>query len=151
VFSQFTHALDLLTDELEEEGIFPFRLDGKKTSRKRTALVKTFQESEKPQVFLISMKAGGTGLNLTRASDVILLDQWWNPAVDAQAIDRAHRIGQSREVRVWRLIMAGTIEEKILSLQGDKQMLFDQLVEEPARRKSANGTLSREDFEFLLG
>lgn len=150
LFSQFTHALDLLQNDLAEEGILPLRLDGSTPASERSSLVQTFQRSEEPKIFLISLRAGGVGLNLTKASDVILMDNWWNPATDAQAIDRVHRIGQSKEVRVWRYIMEGTIEEKILLLQADKQKLFDRVIEETARRKTFKGILSSEDFDFLL-
>ncbi len=99
-------------------------------------------------VFLISLKAGGTGLTLTEADYVFVLDPWWNPAVEAQAVDRAHRIGQTRTVMVYRLVSSGTIEEKVLALQQRKRDLFDAVV---AGEASASGALTAEDVRALLG
>jgi len=117
VFSQFTEMLDLIAKALKKAGIEHLMLTGQ--TRERAALVDRFQAGEVP-VFLISLKAGGTGLNLTAADTVIHYDPWWNPAVEAQATDRAHRIGQKNPVFVYRLICAGTVEEKIQQLQGAK-------------------------------
>jgi SNF2 family DNA or RNA helicase len=126
VFSQFVKMLDLLDDWLRHRGIDFCRLDG--SSRDRTAQVDRFQTATVP-VFLISLKAGGVGLNLTAADTVIHFDPWWNPAVEAQATDRAHRIGQTSVVTSYKLITRGTVEEKILSLQNKKRSLLEALVE----------------------
>ena len=124
VFSQFTSFLDLVEKALAEEDVDFLRLDGSTPAKKRPQLVKKFQAGES-SVFLISLKAGGFGLNLTAANYVIHLDPWWNPAVEDQATDRAHRIGQEKAVTVYRLISEGTIEEKILKLHESKRELAD--------------------------
>lgn len=111
---------------MKERGTDYCRLDG--STRDRTAQVDRFQTGKVP-VFLISLKAGGVGLNLTAADTVIHFDPWWNPAVEAQATDRAHRIGQKSVVTSYKLIMRGTVEEKILQLQDKKRALMDALVE----------------------
>src|SRR5690606_17257347 len=98
--------------------------------RARDQVVQAFQEDAQVRVFLISLKAGGTGLNLTAAEVVYLVDPWWNPAVEAQAIDRIHRIGQDKKVTAYRLVTPGTVEEKVLQLQGTKQELANELVRE---------------------
>ncbi|MFK4837524.1 SNF2-related protein [Microbacterium sp. ZW T2_14] len=129
VFSQFTSFLGLVSARLEERGI-PFAyLDG--STRDRDAAVETFRGGEAP-VFLISLKAGGFGLTLTEADYVFMLDPWWNPAAEAQAIDRAHRIGQHRSVMVYRLIANGTIEEKVMALQQRKARLFRSVMDDDA-------------------
>lgn len=128
VFSQFTSMLDILERELEREKITYNVLTGK--SRNRQEIVNSFNNDENIKVFLISLKAGGTGLNLTSADNVIIFDPWWNPSVENQAIDRTHRIGQKKAVNVYRLITADTIEEKIIKLQRKKKFLFDNLVSE---------------------
>jgi SNF2 family DNA or RNA helicase len=119
VFSQFTTLLGLLRSTLDAEGMTYEYLDGKTTNRE--AHVRRFQHDPAIGLFLISLKAGGVGLNLTAAEYVFLLDPWWNPAVEAQAIDRAHRIGQTREVFAYRLIAKDTVEEKVLALQQSKR------------------------------
>ncbi|PKL72698.1 hypothetical protein CVV26_00315 [Candidatus Kuenenbacteria bacterium HGW-Kuenenbacteria-1] len=128
VFSQFTKMLDILVEELKKNKINYSYLSGK--TKNRQEIVKDFNESNKKQVFLISLKAGGTGLNLTSADNVIIFDPWWNPSVEIQAIDRTHRIGQKNSVNVYRLITNGTIEEKIVDLQKRKQFLSDSLIGE---------------------
>jgi SNF2 family DNA or RNA helicase len=128
VFSQFTQMLDILAKELEAQEIGYHYLSGKTNNRKE--LVQDFNHNEKIPVFLISLKAGGTGLNLTSADNVIIFDPWWNPSVENQAIDRAHRIGQKNSVNVYRLIVKGTIEEKIVALQNKKKSLFDNMIGE---------------------
>src|SRR5207244_12571026 len=115
VFSQFTSFLSIVRRRLDQEAIDYQYLDGK--TRDRAAKVELFQNDPECKLFLISLKAGGLGLNLTAAEYVFLLDPWWNPAVEAQAIDRAHRIGQSRRVFAYRLIARDTVEEKVLQLQ----------------------------------
>ena len=118
--------LRLISRSLEPSKVPFCYLDG--STRNRQAEVDRFQAGDVP-VFLISLKAGGVGLNLTKADMVVLYDPWWNPAVEAQAMDRAHRIGQERTVTVYKLIAKGTVEEKILTLQARKRELSDQLVE----------------------
>ena len=129
VFSQFTSFLDLAEDRLREAGIPFARLDG--STRDRAGVVDGFRDGDAP-VFLISLKAGGFGLTLTEADYVFLLDPWWNPAAEAQAVDRTHRIGQERSVFVYRLIAAGTIEEKVLELQRRKARLFQAVMDDDA-------------------
>ncbi len=119
VFSQWTALLDLAEPKLRESGIEFTRLDG--STRDRAAVVRRFQDAAGPPVMLISLKAGGTGLNLTAADHVFLLDPWWNPAVEDQAADRAHRIGQDKPVMVYRLVAEDTVEERILALQERKR------------------------------
>lgn len=128
VFSQFTGMLDLLGAELKAKGTPFITLTGK--TQNRQELVEKFNKDKETCVFLISTKAGGTGLNLASADTVIVIDPWWNPSVERQAIDRAHRIGQTRSVNVYKLITTGTIEEKIQALQSKKKDLFDALVNE---------------------
>ncbi|WP_353720571.1 SNF2-related protein [Dyadobacter sp. 676] len=126
VFSQFTSMLDIIRPKLEERGIGHEYLTGQ--TRDRAARVGNFQSNEDIRVFLISLKAGGTGLNLTEADYVYLIDPWWNPAVENQAIDRSHRIGQQKNVIAVRLICPGTIEEKVMELQATKKDLANDLV-----------------------
>jgi len=150
VFSQFTRALDLVGRRLAAEKIPFLRMDGSTPTPRRKKLVGDFQSPSGPGIFLISLKTGGAGLNLTRASYVFHLDPWWNPAVENQASDRAHRMGQRRTVFIHRLIMRHTIEEKMLELKRRKQELFRRIVEGTETR--ATGPLiTREDFQFLVG
>jgi len=149
VFSQFTGYLDLIERGLKEQGLSCLRLDGSTPVPKRKELVRSFQESGEPSVFLISLKAGGKGLNLTRATYVYHMDPWWNPAVENQASDRAHRIGQTGQVTITRLIMRHTIEEKMMALKQRKLKLYQAILE--AGTGSGGAALTREDFEFLLG
>ena len=128
VFSQFVDHLSILREELEQRGISYQYLDGSTPVKKRQQRVNAFQSGD-GDVFLISLKAGGTGLNLTAADYVIHMDPWWNPAVEDQAADRAHRIGQQRPVTIYRLITRGTIEEQILELHRSKRDLADSLLE----------------------
>ncbi|HEX8704728.1 MAG TPA: DEAD/DEAH box helicase [Myxococcaceae bacterium] len=128
VFSQFTSHLELVREELERACFTYQYLDGSTPAAARAKRIQEFQEG-KGEVFLISLKAGGTGINLTAADYVIHLDPWWNPAVEDQATDRAHRIGQTRPVTVYRLIARGTIEEQILSLHSDKRALVAGVLE----------------------
>lgn len=148
VFSQFTSYLDLIETGLREAGISYLRLDGSTPVPQRRNLVQTFQNGVEPAVFLISLKAGGKGLNLTRASYVYHMDPWWNPAVENQASDRAHRIGQTAQVTIIRLIMRHTIEEKMMALKVQKLNLYKAILEDGTGGGSG---LTREDFEFLLG
>ncbi len=145
VFSQFTTFLGLLRRQLDRKGIPYLYLDGR--TRNRQEIVERFQSDPAFPLFLISLKAGGLGLNLTAADYVYLLDPWWNPAVEAQAIDRAHRIGQTRPVFASRLVARDTVEEKILELQKSKRELADAIIQAD---KSLLAALSREDLELLL-
>ena len=145
VFSQFTSFLTIVRDRLDQEKLPYEYLDGR--TRNRAERVERFQNDPKVPIFLISLKAGGLGLNLTAADYVYLLDPWWNPAVEAQAIDRSHRIGQTQNVFAYRLICGDTVEEKILELQQRKRDLADAILNADNRLIQ---NLSREDLEFLL-
>jgi SNF2 family DNA or RNA helicase len=145
VFSQFTSFLAILRELLDKEGIPYLYLDGQ--TRDRQERVEAFQNDPGRRLFLISLKAGGLGLNLTAADYVYLLDPWWNPAVEAQAIDRAHRIGQERPVFASRIVARDTVEEKILELQKSKRDLADAVIQ--ADRSLLAG-LGREELELLL-
>ena len=145
VFSQFTSFLKLLTPLLEKRGIVFEYLDGQ--TRDRAARVRRFQEDPACSVFVISLKAGGLGLNLTAAEYVFILDPWWNPAAEAQAVDRAHRIGQTRPVFAYRIIARGTVEEKVVELQRSKRQLAEAILTEDM---SLIRGLKREDLEALL-
>jgi superfamily II DNA or RNA helicase len=145
VFSQFVKALELVRAELRRRKLVFHMLTGATTDRER--VVAAFEQDAEPCVFLISLRAGGTGLNLTAASYVVLLDPWWNPAVEAQAIDRTHRIGQNRTVIAYRLLMQGTIEEKIWELQQRKTGLVNEVLGEDGFAKA----LDREALEYLFG
>ena len=144
VFSQWTSLLDLIEPHLKEVGIAFTRLDG--STRDRGAVVADFQREAGPPVMLISLKAGGTGLNLTAADHVFLLDPWWNPAVEDQAEGRAHRIGQERPVMVYRLVAKDTVEEGILALQQRKRNLAEAALGEADQA----GGITREDLLALL-
>ena len=144
VFSQWTSLLDRVEGPLRQAGLDFVRLDG--STRDRGAVVDRFQADDGPPVMLISLKAGGAGLNLTAADNVFLLDPWWNPAVEAQAMDRAHRIGQDRPVLVTRLVAEDTVEERILALQERKRALADAAL----GGGDGAGSLTREDLMALL-
>jgi superfamily II DNA or RNA helicase len=146
VFSQFTSFLDLVEPRLKAEGIDFERLDGSTTDRE--AHVARFRTDPACRVFLISLKAGGLGLNLVEAAYVFLLDPWWNPAAEAQAVDRAHRIGQTKPVTAYRVVAKDTVEERVLELQQKKKELADAVI------RADDGliaNLTREDLELLLG
>ncbi len=144
LFSQFVTMLKIIRGKLEALNL-PFHwLTGASTDR--AGIVKAFQEDEKASVFLLSLKAGGSGLNLTAASYVILYDPWWNPAVENQAIDRAHRIGQTQPVMAYRMLTKSTIEEKIMTLQHKKNLMVSNVLGEGG----FTNLLQREDFEFLF-
>ena len=145
VFSQFTSFLKIVRKQLDKTGISYEYLDGR--TRKRQERVDRFQNNDDCKLFLISLKAGGLGLNLTAAEYVFLLDPWWNPAVEAQAIDRAHRIGQTRHVFAYRLIARNTVEEKVIELQKTKRDLADAII---TADNSLIRDLTREDLDLLL-
>lgn len=144
VFSQFTSYLKVLAEKLTERGIKFVYLDG--NTRHRSKVIDQFKDGEAP-LFLISLKAGGFGLNLTEADYCFLLDPWWNPAVEAQAIDRTHRIGQTRQVMVYRMISQGTIEEKVVALQESKRKLISTVMDEADGFSKA---LTAQDIRGLL-
>jgi SNF2 family DNA or RNA helicase len=144
LFSSFTSMLELIEAELQAESISYVKLTGSTTDR--ATPVKTFQAGE-VSVFLISLKAGGTGLNLTTADTVIHYDPWWNPAAEAQATDRAHRIGQKKPVFVYKLVTTGTVEEKILLMQQNKRALMESLFEESESTKTR---ITKDDLQFLF-
>jgi SNF2 family DNA or RNA helicase len=125
LFSQFTSMLELIEEHLVTQGVAYLKLTGQ--TKERADLVRKFQAGQAP-VFLISLKAGGTGLNLTAADTVIHYDPWWNPAAENQATDRAHRIGQMKPIFVHKLVCSGTIEERILELQQQKAALVEALL-----------------------
>lgn len=145
VFSQFVGMLHLVKARLEQEGIFFEYLDGK--TRNREEKVNNFQNNDKIRVFLISLKAGGTGLNLTEADYVYLIDPWWNPAVESQAIDRCYRIGQDKKVMAYRMICKDTIEEKIVQLQDKKKTVAADVIRVDTEKKS----FDKGDVEMLFG
>jgi SNF2 family DNA or RNA helicase len=144
LFSQFTSMLRIIEEAVSALAIPYLLLTGE--TRERTTLVERFQAGEVP-LFLISLKAGGTGLNLTAADTVIHYDPWWNPAVEAQATDRAHRIGQNKPVFVYKLITQGTVEERIMQLQIDKHELANRLYSEQSASPSR---LTVADLEALF-
>lgn len=148
VFSQFTSYLDVVAAELDRRGIAHFAITGATPKRERVRLVSQFNDDETP-VFLVSLKAGGTGLNLTGASVVVHADPWWNAAATDQATDRAHRIGQNREVDVYKVVARGTIEERIVALQEAKRDLADSVI--AATNGEALAGLTRERLAELLG
>ena len=144
VFSQFTGYLKSIARALSEKGIDHLYLDG--STRNRAEVIEAFRAGAAP-VFLISLKAGGFGLNLTEADHVFIMDPWWNPAAEQQAVDRIHRIGQEREVHVYRLVAEGTIEEKVMQLKASKAALFDAVVGEG---EFASATVTAEDVRELF-
>ncbi|WP_435790706.1 DEAD/DEAH box helicase [Clostridium sp.] len=146
LFSQFTSALKKIGENLKVKGINYFYLDGKTKPQDRIKLVDEFNISCDTKVFLISLKAGGTGLNLTSANLVIHFDPWWNPAVEDQATDRAHRIGQRNLVEVIKLVAKGTVEEKIILLQEDKKDLIDNVITGDLTNSNVLGKLTKEEL-----
>lgn len=148
VFSQFTTYLDIIQNYIREKHWKFSRIDGSQSINKRQEQVDLFQSGTTP-VFLISLKAGGVGLNLTAASYVFIMDPWWNPAVESQAIDRAHRIGQKNTLTVYRPIMKNSVEEKVLKLQEEKKQLFADLLSNDDDQ-TFTGKLSMKDFEMLF-
>jgi len=146
IFSQFRGMLDLIEKELPGLGLSSFKITGSTPSKERQEMTKEFNQGEK-DVFLISLKAGGVGLNLTGADTVILVDLWWNPAVESQAIGRAHRMGQEKIVEVYRLVTRGTIEEKIQELQEQKKNLVSEVLDGTESRAS----LTLDEIKEILG
>ena len=146
IFSQFTTMLEKLEEELKKKGIEYYKITGATPKERRIELVREFNTGTVP-LFLISLKAGGTGLNLTGADVVIHYDPWWNLAVQNQATDRAHRIGQTKVVNVYKLIVKGTIEEKIVEMQESKRQLADDILQAEGVSSAA---ISREELLELL-
>ncbi len=147
VFSQFLGMLALIKEELKKQNI-PFEyFDGSTSSRDRQTAMENFQKDDDCRVFLISLKAGGVGLNLTAADYVYLVDPWWNPAVEQQAIDRTHRIGQTKNIFAYRMICKDTIEDKILTLQDKKKVLAKELISDESGFVKS---LTKEDVEYLF-
>ena len=146
LFSQFTQMLHLIQKRLAEQNRDYFYLDGRTANEERFTLTTRFNEGEK-DLFLISLRAGGTGLNLTGGDTVILYDSWWNPAVESQATDRVHRFGQTKKVQVIRMICTGTIEERINELQDKKRELIDQVITEGKQSFSA---LTKDEILTIL-
>ncbi|MGA0242244.1 MAG: DEAD/DEAH box helicase [Candidatus Marinamargulisbacteria bacterium] len=139
MFSQFTGMLDIMNAWTDEKSFYTERIDGSISAKARMDAVDRFQESEQAGLFLISLKAGGVGLNLTAADYVIHLDPWWNPAIESQATDRVHRMGQKNKVIVYKLITSGTIEEKIQALQESKKQLLSEIIDiDTASEKALN-------------
>ncbi|MBX2938514.1 MAG: SNF2 helicase associated domain-containing protein [Ferruginibacter sp.] len=147
IFSQFLGMLGLIRDRLKEQGVVFEYLDGSTPSADREKAIRHFQDDETVRVFLISLKAGGVGLNLTAADYVYIVDPWWNPAVEQQAIDRTHRIGQTKNIFAYRMICIDTIEDKILQLQERKKALAKELITDDSSFVKA---LSKADVEYLF-
>ena len=148
IFSQFVEMLNLVKKEIRKIGIKFEYLDGSVPANKREELVQNFQQNDDIRIFLISLKAGGVGLNLTEADYVYLIDPWWNPAVEAQAIDRAHRIGQTKKVFAYKMICKDTIEEKVLQLQDKKKKVATEII---STEQSFYKQLDKDDIMELFG
>ena len=149
MFSQFTKSLDLIEQALQQASITYARIDGTTTMPQRKKIVEEFQANKNDvSVLLLSLKTGGVGLNLTRANYVFHIDPWWNPSVENQASDRAHRMGQKNTVFVSRLIMHGTIEEKIMQLKEKKLKIFNEAMEQAEQK--TDSVISKQDFDWLL-
>ncbi|KAJ3112097.1 DNA repair protein rad16 [Physocladia obscura] len=147
VFSQFVAFLDIIQWRLSRAGFNCVKLDGRMTPQSRQTVINSFMTDPSVTIFLVSLKAGGVALNLTEASRVFILDPWWNPAVEDQAFDRIHRLGQHRSIRITRLIIENSIESRILQLQEKKKMLFQSTV---GKDMEALAKLSEEDLAFLF-
>jgi SNF2 family DNA or RNA helicase len=149
LFSQFTSVLKNISKRFKNNNIKHMYLDGEVKSENRMGMVKEFNEGD-AEVFLISLKAGGTGLNLTGADVVIHFDPWWNPAVEEQATDRAHRIGQKKTVEVIKLLAQGSIEEKIFNLQQKKKEMIKNVMNEDLNEENVISQMTQEDIESLF-
>ncbi|MDY2815408.1 MAG: C-terminal helicase domain-containing protein, partial [Bullifex sp.] len=148
VFSQFVKALELLASRLDAKGIRYFMLTGDTPAKRRIEMMNDFNEGDGPDIFLISLKAGGTGLNLTGADTVIHIDPWWNAAAEDQADDRTHRIGQKRNVEVIKLIAEDSIEQRVLELQDMKKDIIDRVI---SKDDTSVANAKLEDIAFILG
>lgn len=147
LFSQFTSMLAIIKEKLEKSGVYVFEITGSTLKQKRQELIKEFNELSHPAVFLISLKAGGTGINLTSADTVIHYDPWWNVAAENQATDRAHRIGQKNSVQIYKMVAQGTIEEKILELQNRKEELAEAVL---GGEKFSSTSIDKDDLMNIL-
>ena len=147
VFSQFTEMLALIRDELDENNIKYCYLDGGTSAIQRQEQVEIFQQQKEIHVFLISLKAGGVGLNLTEADYVYIVDPWWNPAVEQQAIDRTHRIGQKNKIFAYKMICKDSVEEKIIQLQEKKMSISKEIIQEDS---AFFKSLTKDDIGFLF-
>ncbi|HNF72447.1 MAG TPA: C-terminal helicase domain-containing protein, partial [Chitinophagaceae bacterium] len=147
IFSQFLGMLSLIREKLQEQGIVFQYFDGSYTSAQREKAIQEFQSNDDCAVFLISLKAGGMGLNLTAADYVYLMDPWWNPAVEQQAIDRTHRIGQTKNIFAYRFICKDSVEEKIMLLKEKKNMLVKDIISDDGQMMKQ---LSKEDIAYLF-
>jgi SNF2 family DNA or RNA helicase len=147
LFSQFTSMLELIEQKLKQAKIVTFVITGSTPKQKRQELIKQFNKLDHPAIFLISLKAGGTGINLTSADVVIHYDPWWNVAAENQATDRAHRIGQKHNVQIYKMVAKGTIEEKIVELQERKEKLADEVL---SGEDFGSSTLDRADLLNIL-
>jgi DNA repair protein RAD16 len=147
VFSQFVSFLDIVHWFLSKNGFNCVKLDGRMSAQQRDAVIKSFMTVPQITVFLVSLKAGGVALNLTEASRIFILDPWWNPAVEDQAMDRIHRLGQRRPVKITRLIIENSIESRIVQLQEKKQLLFQSTI---GKDSAALERLSEDDLRFLF-
>ena len=150
VFTSFRSALNVVKEKLEEIGICSYVIDGSVSSKERIERVNDFNQNDDVKVFLIMLKSGGVGLNLTGADIVIHLDLWWNPQAENQATDRAHRIGQKNTVEVIRLVSKGTIEEKVLELQEKKKELSNRIIDRSDLDKNVLSELTENDIKNLL-
>ena len=148
VFSQYSGMIDLVEFSLKRRGIKVVKLIGSMPVPQRTAVLKAFKSDPSVSVIILSLRAGGEGLNLQEASYVFVIEPWWNPAVEWQAIQRAHRIGQKRKVRAVRFVTKNTIEEKMFELQEKKQLIFKGIIDSSA---VALSQLTEEDMKFLFG
>ena len=149
LFTSFKTALEIVKEEISKEGITSYTIAGDVPSKTRAMLVDAFNK-DNTNVFLIMLKSGGTGLNLTSADVVIHLDLWWNPQAENQATDRTHRIGQTKNVEVIKLICKGTIEEKILKLQEKKKLLSDKMIEDGLSDQEILKNMTEQDIRDLL-
>ena len=150
LFSQFTSVLQKIEEDFKKEDISYLYLDGGTSAKDRVERVKKFNEDSNIKVFLISLKAGGVGLNLTYASVVIHFDPWWNPAVEDQATDRAHRFGEENKVEVIKLVAKDTIEEKIVLMQEDKRELIQSLMDGKTMDGKGLKRLTEEEISKLF-
>ncbi|KAJ1502413.1 ATP-dependent helicase, partial [Coelomomyces lativittatus] len=147
VFSQYVSFLELIHWRLRKANFECVKLDGRMSLQQRDSVIQAFMTNPNVTVFLISLKAGGVALNLTEASQVFIMDPWWNPAAEDQAMDRIHRLGQYRPIRITRIIIQDSIEERIIQLQAKKKALFQSTV---GKDVTALARLSEEDLKFLF-
>merc|ERR1711964_30736 len=150
IFSQWTEVLDLLQEGLGTHGINPLRLDGSTSRRNRDRRLQNFREDATQRVFLASLGSSGEGLNLESGSHVILVDPWWNPSVEKQAVARLHRIGQKRKVTIYRLLASGSIEERLLRIQAFKNKMVSVLLKR-GRNEDSVQEYSQDEILYLLG